>query len=202
MNTPRDTLDCGHSLAELSAYLDTGQIADPAHMDSCPECQAGLASLRNLSALGKDLLRSDVADAGSGNDDWMQSILDNLQLELRPGRSIPLQSDHPHDTLWETEGSISALIRSIVDALPGTAAGKCRLHGDVTTPGAGITVEVEIAVVYGHSMEERAGQLRQELAQTLAAHTELAIEAINITVTDVLEAPATPTTPSTMEEQP
>lgn len=89
MNTPRDTLDCGHSLAELSAYLDTGQIADPAHLDSCPECQAGLASLRNLSALGSDLLRSDVADAGSGNDDWMQSILDNLQLELRPGRSIP-----------------------------------------------------------------------------------------------------------------
>lgn len=187
MNYPRDTLECGHSLAELSAYLDTGQIADPAHLDSCPECQAGLASLRNLSALGSELLSSDVADAGSGSDDWMQSILDNLRLELRPGRSIPLQSDHPDDTLWETEGSISALIRSVVDAHPGTAAGKCRLHGDVTTPGALTTVEVEIAVVYGHSMEERADQLREELARTLATHTELAIEAINITVTDVLE---------------
>ncbi|WP_159706363.1 Asp23/Gls24 family envelope stress response protein [Arthrobacter sp. 18067] len=197
MKTTGDTLECGHSLAELSAYLDTGQIDDPAHLDSCPECQAGLASLRHLSELGSDLLRSDVAAAGSGNDDWMQSILDNLRLELRPGRSIPLQSEDAHDTLWETEGSISALIRSVADALPGTAAGKCRLHGDVTTPGAGITVEVDIAVVYGHAMEERAAVLRQELAETLAFHTELAIQTINITVTDVLEPP----TPS-KEEQP
>ncbi len=208
MNTTSDTLECGHSLAELSAYLDTGQIADPAHLETCPECQAGLASLRHLSELGRELLSSDVADAGSGTDDWMQSILDNLRLELRPGRSIPLQSGNPNDTLRETEGSISALIRSVADALPGTAAGKCRLHGDVTTPGAGITVDVEVAVVYGHPMEERAAALRQELAKTLAAHTELTIQAINITVTDVLEPPkpaspadaTTPADPITKEQ--
>jgi hypothetical protein len=203
MKTTSDTLECGHNLAELSAYLDTGRIDDPVHLAACPECQAGLASLRHLSELGNDLLRSDVADAGSGTDDWMQSILDNLRLELRPGRSIPLESGNPDDNLWETEGSISALLRSVADSLPGTAAGKCRLHGDVTTPGAHITVEVEIAVVYGHPMEERAAVLRQELAETLAVHTELTIQAINITVTDVLEPPK-PANPanSTIEEQP
>ncbi|MFJ6535961.1 Asp23/Gls24 family envelope stress response protein [Paenarthrobacter sp. NPDC091711] len=198
MNTPGDALECGHSLAELSTYLDTGEIADPAHLRSCPECQAGLASLRHLSELGSELLSSDLADAGSGHDDWMQSILDNLRLELRPGRNIPLRTENPNDTLWETEGAITALIRSVADALPGTAAGKCRLHGDLTggessTSGAGIIVDVEIAVVYGHPMEERAAELRRELAKTLAFQTELTIEAINITVTDVLELPATPT---------
>ncbi|MCT9869846.1 Asp23/Gls24 family envelope stress response protein [Paenarthrobacter aurescens] len=204
MNTTSDTLECGHSLAELSTYLDTGQIADPVHLETCPECQAGLASLRRLSVLGSELLSSDVADAGSGNDDWMQSILDNLRLELRPGRSIPLHSGNAQDNLWETEGSISALIRSVADALPGTAAGKCRLHGDVTTPGAGITVDVEIAVVYGHPMEERAATLRRELAEALALHTELAIDAIDITVTDVLESPATtePGTPPSLQTPP
>lgn len=191
MNTPGDTLDCGHSLADLSAYLDTGQIEDPTHLERCPECQAALSSLRHLSELGGDLLRSDVADAGSGTDDWMQSILDNLRLELRPGRSIPLRAEHPDDALWETEGAVSALIRSVADALPGTAAGKCRLQGDVTTAGAPITVEVEVAVVYGRSMEERAAALREELARTLARQTELNIQAINITVTDVLEPPPT-----------
>lgn len=209
MNTPGDALECGHSLAELSTYLDTGEIADPAHLRSCPECQAGLASLRRLSELGSELLSSDLADAGSGHDDWMQSILDNLRLELRPGRNIPLRTENPHDTLWETEGAITALIRSVADALPGTAAGKCRLHGDLaggesntadenSTSGAGIIVDVEIAVVYGHPMEERAAELRRELAKTLAFQTELTIEAINITVTDVLELPAapTPTTPT------
>jgi hypothetical protein len=218
MNTSGDALECGHSLAELSTYLDTGQIADPDHLRSCPECQAGLASLRRLSELGSELLSSDLADAGSGNDDWMQSILDNLRLELRPGRNIPLRSEDPNHHLWETEGSITALIRSVADALPGTAAGKCRLHGDVTgsgdeigttrtsTAGAGITVDVEIAVVYGHPMEERAAELRRELAKTLAIQTELNIEAINITVTDVLEPPATlasdTPTPAAKEDKP
>ncbi|BCW60776.1 Asp23/Gls24 family envelope stress response protein [Arthrobacter sp. StoSoilB20] len=201
MNTPSDTLECGHSLADLSAYLDTGQIDDPAHLEMCPECQSALASLRRLTELGGDLLRSDVADAGSGTDDWMQSILDNLHLELRPGRNIPLKAEHPDDTLWETEGAVSALIRSVADALPGTAAGKCRLQGDVTTVGAPITVEVEIAVVYGHSMEERAATLRDELAKTLAVQTELNIQAIDITVTDVLE-PLSTTDPLNTEDQP
>ncbi|MCX8453507.1 Asp23/Gls24 family envelope stress response protein [Paenarthrobacter ureafaciens] len=201
MKTPGDALECGHSLAELSAYLDTGYIADSAHVDACPECQAGLASLRRLSELGNELLASDVADAGSGNDDWMQNILNNLQLELRPGRSIPLRAEDPHDALWETEGSVSALIRSVVDSMPGTAAGKCRLTGDITTPGAGIDVDVEIAVVFGRSLEEHAVTLRNKLAEILAAQTELTIQAINITVTDVLEPPAPAVTPNT-EDQP
>ncbi|MCW3765349.1 Asp23/Gls24 family envelope stress response protein [Paenarthrobacter sp. PAE-2] len=201
MNFPGDALECGHSLAELSAYLDTGYTADPAHVDACPECQAGLASLRRLAELGHELLASDVADAGSGNDDWMQNILNNLQLELRPGRSIPLRSEDPHDALWETEGSVSALIRSVVDSMPGTAAGKCRLTGDITTPGAGIDVDVEIAVVFGRSLEEHAVTLRNELADILAVQTELTIQAINITVTDVLEPPAPAVTPTT-EDQP
>lgn|GEM_PF-1243339 len=228
MNTPDDALECGHSLADLSTYLDTGEIADPDHLKWCPECQAGLASLRRLSDLGSELLNSDVADAGSGSDDWMQSILDNLRLELRPGRNIPLRSGHPNDSLFETEGAITALIRSVADSLPGTAAGKCRLHGNITggtddagtgstgvstgteveaaagaeaetdaaAPGTGITVELEIAVVYGHPMAQRAAELRRELAKTLAFQTELNVEAIHITVTDVL-APSAPSTPET-----
>ena len=160
MSTPSDTLDCGHSLAELSEYLDTGLIGDPEHLAQCPECQAGLASLRRLSALGNELIDADITEAGSGTDDWMQAILGNLRLELRPGRSIPVRGEEPGDILAETEGSISALIRSIADGMPGTAAGKCRLQGDVTEPGAPITVDVELAVVYGHPLKEQAAALR------------------------------------------
>jgi len=192
MSASGDTLDCGHSLAELSEYLDTGRIGNPEHLAQCPECQSGLASLRRLSALGHDLLDADVTEAGSGSDDWMQAILGNLRLELRPGRSIPVRGDDPEDLLSETEGAVSALIRSIADGLPGTAAGKCRLQGDVTEPGAPITVGVEIAVVFGHPLEERAAALRRELAETLARDTELNVTAIDVTITDVLEARQTP----------
>ena len=192
MSASGDTLDCGHSLAELSEYLDTGRIGNPEHLAQCPECQSGLASLRRLSDLGHDLLDADVTEAGSGSDDWMQAILGNLRLELRPGRSIPVRGDDPEDLLSETEGAVSALIRSIADGLPGTAAGKCRLQGDVTEPGAPITVGVEIAVVFGHPLEERAAALRRELAETLARDTELNVTAIDVTITDVLEPRQTP----------
>ena len=137
----------------------------------------------------------DVADAGKGTDGWMQKILGNLALELRPGRSIPLRGGHPDDTLSQTEGAVSALIRSIADTLPGTTAGRCRLHGDVTTPGAEVTVEVHLAIVFGHPLEERASSLRRQLARELAVQTELNITSIDITITDVLEPqPAGPGT--------
>ena len=187
MSTPGETLGCGHNLADLSEYLDTGRIGDPGHLEDCPECQSGLASLRRLAALGNELLDADTAAAGSGSDDWMKTILDNLHLELRPGRNIPLRADTPGDLLTETEGAISALIRSVADSLPGTAAGKCRLYGDVTEPGAPITIGVDLAVVYGHPLEQRATALRWELATTLALQTELNITAIDVTITDVLE---------------
>ena len=187
MSASGDNFECGHNLEELSIYLDTSEFNDPAHLSGCPECQAGLASLRRLAALGDELVDADTAAAGRGTDDWMQSILDNLRLELRPGRDIPVRPDTPGDTLTETEGAISALIRSVADALPGTAAGKCRLHGDVGTPGAPITVSVEVAGVFGHPLEERAAALRRDLAATLSRHTELTIAAIDVTVADVLE---------------
>lgn len=201
MNTPNDTLDCGHTLAELSDYLDTGEFAEPDHLNQCPECQSGLAALRRISALGTDLRDADVAAAGRGTDDWMQAILDNLHLELRPGRSIPVRSDHAGDILSETEGAISALIRSLADGLPGTAAGKCRLHGDVSVPGAPVTVAVDLAVVYGHPLERRAEDFRRQLAQTLVRQTELNITAIDVTITDVLEPRSDGDQPPTNPEE-
>ena len=201
MSTSGDTFECGHSLEQLSNYLDTGEFSDPGHLPDCPECQAGLASLRRLGELGDELVTADLAAAGNGTDDWMQSILDNLRLELRPGRDIPVHAGTAGDILTETEGSISALIRSVTDSHPGTAAGKCRLDGDVGTPGAPVTVRVDVAVVFGHPLEERAAALRRDIAAALARHTELNIAAIDVTVADVLE-PRRPGAPAAWTSRP
>jgi uncharacterized alkaline shock family protein YloU len=189
MSMPHDVFECGHTLEELSLYLDTGEFPDPPHLESCPECRSGLDSLRRLSAAGEELFANDLAAAGSGRDDWMKDILANLTLELRPGRSIPLHSDDPADTLSETEGSVIALVRSVADSLPGAVAGKVRLEGDVTVPGEPVAVHVDLAVLFGHPLMPRAASLRQDLATALARHTELNISAIDITVTDVIDAP-------------
>jgi uncharacterized alkaline shock family protein YloU len=189
MSTSHDTLGCGHTLEELSLYLDTGDFPDPGHLDSCPECRNGLDSLRRLSTAGSELFSSDLADAGSGSDDWMKNILANLKLELRPGRTIPLRSEDPLDRLTETEGSVLALVRSVTDSTPGAVAGKVRLEGDVTVPGEAITVNLDLAVVFGHPLLGRATALRRDLGEALARHTELNIAAIDITITDVIDAP-------------
>lgn len=201
MSIPNDNLECGHSLEGLSTYLDTGGIPDPQHLEECPECQAALASLRNLKALGSEFLGEEIAAAGKGTDAWMQSILDNLRLEVRPGRTIPLRSDHPGDTLSETEGAITALVRAVADALDGVAVGKCRLRGDITVPGAPVTLEVQLAVLYGHQMIGRASALRERLAVALARHTELNVAAIDLAVSDVLQ-PLQATPPTSEENQP
>ncbi|KNH13394.1 hypothetical protein ACU18_18545 [Arthrobacter sp. ZBG10] len=190
MSIPNDNLECGHTLEELSMYLDTGEFADPRHLETCPDCRNGLDSLRRLTAAGSELLSNDLAAAGSGNDQWMKNILASLKLELRPGRDIPLRSDDPADRLTETEGSVFALIRSVADATPGAVAGKVRLHGDVTVPGEPITVSVDLAVAFGHPFMRSAAALRLDLAKALARHTELNIAGIDITITDVIEPSA------------
>ncbi|HKU03866.1 MAG TPA: Asp23/Gls24 family envelope stress response protein [Arthrobacter sp.] len=189
MSMPNDTFECGHTLEELSLYLDTGEFADPAHLESCPECRNGLDSLRRLSAAGGELFASDLAAAGTGTDDWMKAILANLALELRPGRSIPLRSEDPADTLSQTEGAVLALVRSVADNLPGAVAGKVRIDGDVTVPGAPVAVRLDLAVLFGQPLVPSAASLRQDLAAALARHTELNVSAIDITITDVIEAP-------------
>lgn len=189
MSMPNDTFECGHTLEELSLYLDTGEFADPAHLESCPECRNGLDSLRRLSAAGGELFASDLAAAGTGTDDWMKAILANLALELRPGRSIPLRSEDPADTLSQTEGAVLALVRSVADNLPGAVAGKVRIDGDITVPGAPVAVRVDLAVLFGQPFVPSAASLRQDLAAALARHTELNVSAIDITITDVIEAP-------------
>ena len=204
MSTPGDTLSCGHSLADLSEYLDTGRIGDPGHLADCPECQSGLASLRRLSALGNELLDADTAAAGSGSDDWMKAILGNLRLELRPGRSIPAARRHtrrrPHRDRGRNFGT-----DPLRCGFP--ARHRCRkmppVRGRHRAGGPHYRRRRPRRRVRASPGTARR-TLRQELATTLARQTELNITAIDVTITDVLEPrnpepqsdPQSPATPA------
>jgi len=68
-------------------------------------------------------------------------------------------------------------------------AGKVRLDGDVTVPGEPVSVRLDLAVLFGHPLMPSAASLRADLAEALARHTELNVAAIDITITDIIEAP-------------
>ncbi|MBG6180420.1 Asp23/Gls24 family envelope stress response protein [Arthrobacter sp. CAN_A1] len=178
---------CGHSLDELEDYLLTGHSPAEQHYQRCPECQAGLAGLRSLHRLTGDLAAADTEHAGSADEPWLQSILGNLRLEMRSGRSVPLSSEHPDDSFTETEGSLLALIRSTGDDVDGATIGKCRLHGDITEPGADVRIEVTVTAFYGHPLPSMIESLRSRIAHTVLNHSELNLTSVDVAVTDVHE---------------
>lgn len=185
MNTPTPDPDCGHTLEQLSDYMQTGASPDQAHIDRCPQCQAGLAALRRLDVLTQELIADDVQRADPADEPWFRTIMDNLRLETRAGRPIPLTSESPGDNLSETEGSVIALIRATGDSVPGSTIGRCRLDGDLSVAGAPIRLSLNVTAVWGAPLHGLADKLRRAVTKALSTHTELNITAIDITVTDL-----------------
>jgi hypothetical protein len=185
MTTAATGPGCGHSLEELDEYLRTGHSDLEPHLATCPECQAALSALKRLHELTDALIQDDINRAGTGDEPWLTTILDNLRLETRTGRTIPLTSSRPQNHLSQTEGSVIALIRTVGDTIDGATIGRCRLHGDLGTPGAEVRVDVNVAAFWGHPLPGLARTLRSRIFDALERHTELNITGIDITVTDI-----------------
>ncbi|MCB5283373.1 MAG: Asp23/Gls24 family envelope stress response protein [Arthrobacter sp.] len=192
MNDTTDT-GCGRTIEDLSDYLDKGTSDDVEHISTCPQCQAGLAGLRRLQAFTRDLLAEDLAEAARDDSPWLENILANLGLEIKAGRSIPVAPGLAGDVLFQTEGALTGLVRSVGDTVEGVMIGKCRFAGAVTTPRAPIIVNVDVSARYGYRLPELAATLRTELSAALATHSELNIAALNITITE-LRPPSPPGT--------
>ncbi|WP_025156328.1 Asp23/Gls24 family envelope stress response protein [Leifsonia aquatica] len=183
---PPDELIDGHTLDELSAYLAAGrQPADPT-IDDSPQCRAALTALERLGRATQDLLDEEAA-ARPAEDDWVGRILTGIRLDVQSGRRIPISHPDPAAELALTEGAVRALVRGVGDDIDGVLVGRCRLDGEVETPGAPIAVHVEISVRYGVPMTATAEAVRNAVAAELARHAELTITSVDVLVTDVRE---------------
>lgn len=192
MNGTNDTpgaadADCGHSIEELQEYLETGESPASAHIDTCPECQSGLAALRRLRALTGDLISADVEEAEKEELPWLDGLMNNLRLETRAGRRIPLSTEDELDSLFITEGAVTALVRAVGDTMEGVLIGKCRIQGDVDAVGSEITLDIEIAAFFGYPLLPMAEELRREVRGVLALQTELLVGDINIRIVKIHE---------------
>ncbi|MBC7725603.1 MAG: Asp23/Gls24 family envelope stress response protein [Burkholderiaceae bacterium] len=179
----------GHTLDELSDYLDRGRVpADPA-IEASPGCQIALRALERVRTVSASLLAGEARD--TADDGWVATIIGSISLDARAGRDIPVTHSDPSARLSLTEGAVRGLIRAAGDSVGGVLIGRCRLDGDVTIPGEPITVHVDASVFYGERIPDAAQRVRQAIYRDLGRHTELVVEAVDVTVHDV-QAPGTP----------
>lgn len=175
----------GHTLEELSDYLDAGRSpADPS-IDGSPGCRIALESLERLRNLTPELLATDTAAEPDADESWVRGILAGITLDARAGRRIPLRASAPNADLGITEGAVRGLVRAAEHAVPGVLVGRCRLDGDVSERGAPVLIRTEVSVPYGVPIPGLVDRLRAEIAARLAAHTELNVSGIDIVVDDI-----------------
>lgn len=179
-----DDLD-GHSLDDLSDYLDAGCTPANASIDASPSCQIALASLARLAQVSGTLLDAQAIKESEPDEAWIEGILQNIRREARAGRSIPIRHPDPTAELAITEGSVRGLIRAAGDTITGLLVGRCILDGDVKTQGAPITIKVDASVGWGTSIPDAADRLRETIHVMLSRHTDINIAGIDVTVTDV-----------------
>ncbi len=177
--------ESGYTLDDLSAYLDRGRTPAIAAIDDSPECQAVLDSMERVGSLARDLLAQDVREHPTLEEGWLGGLLTSISREIRAGRDIPLTAPDPRATLSVTEGAVRELVRAAGDSVDGVFVGSCSLEGDVTTPGSGIRISLTVSVILHSPVHELAEAVRQRVYSELLSHTELAIESIDVTVTDV-----------------
>ena len=182
-----DALD-GHSIEQLSDYLDAGRQPRDESIESSPGCLIALASLERLRATAWALLENEAGAEPERDSAWIGRLMGTISREARAGRDIPISSDDASVALSVTEGSVRGLIRAAGDAVGGVLISSCSLDGDVTRPGEPITVHVSASVVWGLSLPMLAAELRESITAALNRHTELVLERVDVTIRDIHSA--------------
>lgn len=175
----------GHTLEELSDYLEAGRLPVDESIEASPGCQLALDALERLRGLGGQLIEADAAAMPDVDDSWVDRILSGIAPDARAGRRIPFDEPEPAVDFGITEGAVRGLIRSAENAVPGILVGRSMLEGDVTTVGAPIRIAIEVNAFYGESIPTAVDRLRREVAERVLRHTDLTVTAIDVTVRDV-----------------
>ncbi len=179
----------GHTIEQLSDYLDAGQNPPDRTIDDSPGCQIALQAIARLKRLSQTLLESETNAAVAPDDGWVQKILGSIAMDARSGRSIPIYHPAPQAELAITEGAVRGIIRAAEEEVDGVIIGRCRLDGDVTTSGEPITIRVDASIVWGLPIPSASARLRLAIATQLQRHTELNVAGIDITIRDLYQLP-------------
>ena len=181
----------GHTLDELSDYLDRGRRpADPT-IDDSPACQIALSALQRLRSITGTFLEEGDDRSPGTDEDWIGRVLAVLPLEARAGRDFPLPVAAPDTEASVTEGALRGLVRSIGDAVPGLLVGGVRF-GDPDAETREVDLDVQIALRYGVPLQEAEAQFRTALRAGLAPHAPFPLGRLDIRVVALMGGPSRP----------
>ncbi len=179
-----DDLD-GHTIEELSDYLDAGRTPVNAAIEGSAGCRIALDALQRLRRLSPELLAADTAAEPEADEGWVQKVISGITLDARAGRRVPIPSPDAGADLGITEGAIRGIVRAAEHDVPGVLIGRVRLDGDVTEPGQPVTVCAEVSIAHGRSIPAEVERLRAAIAARLASHAVMNVAAIDIVVHDL-----------------
>ena len=178
-------LDCGKTIDELSDYLAMDRIPFDPTIETCPECLNALHALDQIAQLSRDLLDNDAAHLPPPPAGWLDAIMTSIHNDVRAGRSLPLHHPDPRVQLSVSEGAVRALLRSVVDQIPGPVIGKSQISGDAERLGAPVTINVTLSIAWGTPMTPTAHDVRQRIYNALTEHTHLNVTAVDVTIEDI-----------------
>ncbi|MFD1715731.1 Asp23/Gls24 family envelope stress response protein [Amnibacterium flavum] len=179
-----DDLD-GHTIDELSDYLDRDMTPPDPSIDGSAGCQIALDALERLREVSRAVLLADQAAPVPPDESWVTRVLLGIAVDARAGRDVPLTSTEPGAELAITEGAIRGLIRAAGDTVGGLLIGRVRLDGDVLVPGAPVRVTVDASVGWGQRIPDVVSRIRDAIHTQLLRHTELNVVAIDVNVHDI-----------------
>jgi len=176
----------GHSIESLSDYLDRGrEPRDPA-IESSAAAQHALAALARLRAVAPKIIVADAEaeEFAPRNDHWVKRILDQIGVQAHAGRDIPISHDIEGAVLSISEGAIRAVVREVGDSMEGLLVERCKLEGDVESPGAPVEIHVELSTFDGLDLDEVTAEFRERVEQAVRLHVDLAVTQVTVRVRD------------------
>lgn len=186
-----ELLPCGRLLSQVWAAWEERAADD--HQLACPHCRRAVSDLEELETAVRRL-RDDTDDieAAAGFDAaaLTQRVMDVVRLELRPGRPLPLGA--PDEDMWIMESVAARGLRAAAEEFPGVRAGSCRISTD--GPGSGrVTVRLDIhAPLSEVDLQGLAHRVREAVRQAADRHLGLAVTAVDIRVTELVDTPGGP----------
>jgi hypothetical protein len=179
VNPPEDRLTCGHYAGQLWDSLR--EDTQDKHSRSCPHCQAALAKIRPVAEAISQL----AAEPVSPPADLAANVMNAIRARIHRNHRIQLPAPAGM-RLDIREQAAAGILRAAADRVDGVRARSCRLIGGAGN-GTLAGVQLAVSVRYGTPAGQRADAVRAAVRAAARSQLGLALDSINIDVTDIYE---------------